>query len=181
VAIEMAHRMGLPAMQVMQNLYIVHGRPTWKAEFVISRLHGKYADIDFEKDGQEGGRCRVVATRHDGRRVEGTWVSMKMAQAEGWTSRKDRNNKETSKWATMPEQMMMYRAATFFARVHAPELLNGVADQYEVSDVGYERESAAVQAINDSLRFTKQEQEPQAPEPVQSEILDDEILDDEIL
>ena len=39
VAIDMAMRMNLSPTMVMQNLYIVHGRPTWKAEFVISRLH----------------------------------------------------------------------------------------------------------------------------------------------
>jgi hypothetical protein len=145
VAIDMAMRMNLSPTMVMQNLYIVHGRPTWKAEFVISRLHGKYSTVDFEQDDADGGRCRVVATKPDGTVVKGTWVSMKLAQDEGWISRSG------SKWKTMPEQMLFYRAATFFARVHAPELLNGVADQYEALDApeSYTRESEAVQRLND--------------------------------
>ncbi len=168
VAMEMAHRMDMSPVMVMQNLYIVHGRPTWKAEFVISRLHGKFAEVDFEKDAQDGGRCRVVCKRHDGRRVEGTWVSMKLAKSEGWLDRGG------SKWKTMPDQMLMYRAATFFARVHAPELLNGVADQYEAVDIGYERESFEVQRANDLANqgstvnklndLAKAEDEPPLPE-----------------
>jgi hypothetical protein len=162
VAIELASRMQLSPFEVMQNLYIVHGRPTWKAEFVISRLVKKYTEIEFEKDDNDGGRCRVVATRNDGKRIEGTWVSMKMAKAEGWTSRTG------TKWATMPEQMIMYRAATFFARVHAPEVLNGVADEHEPIDVGYERASSEVQKINDAMAA--------APAPA---MVDDDVIDDE--
>jgi len=145
VAIDMALRMNLSPTMVMQNLYIVHGRPTWKAEFVISRLHSKYTDLDFEQDNQDGGRCRVVATKADGTKVSGTWVSMNLAKSEGWASRNG------SKWKTMPEQMLMYRAATFFARIYAPELLNGVADQYEALDApeSYARESADIQRLND--------------------------------
>jgi hypothetical protein len=87
----------------------------------------------------------VVATKPDGSVVKGTWVSMKLAQDEGWISRSG------SKWKTMPEQMLFYRSATFFARVNAPELLNGVADQYEALDApeSYTRESEAVQRLND--------------------------------
>ena len=58
---------------------------------------------------------------------------MKMAQDEGWTS------KPGSKWRTMPTQMMMYRAAAFFARVFCPDILLGIPTYEEVQDVnGYD-------------------------------------------
>ena len=47
--------------------------------------------------------------------------------------------KNGSKWVTMPEQMMMYRAAAFFARVFCPHALMGLQTAEEVQDVnGYD-------------------------------------------
>lgn len=58
-----------------------------------------------------------------------------MARAEGWYSKPDKYGKETSKWQTMPEQMLAYRAAAFFARVYVPNSLMGVAVEGEVEDI----------------------------------------------
>ena len=52
-----------------------------------------------------------------------------MAEAEGWTSKKG------SKWLTMGDQMLQYRAAAFFARVHCPHALMGLQTVEEVKDV----------------------------------------------
>lgn len=148
VAMEIAHRMNMTPTMVMQNLHIIHGRPSWRSEFVISALRSRaeYVKVKFERGEQDGGRCRVVVTDIDGDVLEGSWVSMKMAKSQGWTERKG------SKWADMPDQMLMYRAAAFFARVHCPEILNGMRPSDEVEDIPeYRRESSAVQAINDEL------------------------------
>jgi hypothetical protein len=148
VALEMAHTMNLSPVVVMNNLYIIHGRPSWKSEFVISQINASglfSSPLTYERGSEDGGRCRAYAMR-GGEPVHGPWVSMKMAQAEGWTTRKG------SKWATMPELMLMYRAATLFARVHAPEVLNGYSVDTEVTDMAdYKRESDAVQRLNDLM------------------------------
>ena len=61
--------------------------------------------------------------------------TMAMAAAEGWL------NKPGSKWKTMPVQMMHYRAAAFFARIHCSDILLGLPTYEEVQDVkGYEEE-----------------------------------------
>jgi hypothetical protein len=52
-----------------------------------------------------------------------------MAKAEGWFG------KNGSKWKTMPDLMLRYRAATFFGRLYCPELLMGMKVQEEVIDV----------------------------------------------
>ena len=36
IALEMAQRIGASPLMVMQNLYIVHGRPAWSSQFLIS-------------------------------------------------------------------------------------------------------------------------------------------------
>ncbi len=35
VAIEIANRMGMSPFQVMQNLNVIHGRPSWSSQFII--------------------------------------------------------------------------------------------------------------------------------------------------
>jgi hypothetical protein len=70
---------------------------------------------------------------------------MEMAEAEGWVKRTG------SKWKTMPELMLNYRAAAFFGRLYAPDILNGMQTVDEVTDApeSYKKESDAVQALND--------------------------------
>ncbi len=60
--------------------------------------------------------------------VESSKISMEMAIKEGWYT------KNGSKWKTMPEQMLRYRAASFFGRVYAPELLMGLRSVEEEQD-----------------------------------------------
>ncbi|WP_252151905.1 hypothetical protein [Acinetobacter sp. ANC 4177] len=51
-----------------------------------------------------------------------------MAVKEGWYQ------KNGSKWQSMPEQMLRYRAASFFGRIYAPDLLMGLRTQEEELD-----------------------------------------------
>lgn len=175
VAIELSGRMGMSPFEVMQNMYLVHGRPSWKAEFVLSRLHMKFKDVEFEHGTEDGGRCRLICTRHDGKVLTGNWVSMKMAKAEGWTTRSG------TKWATMPEQMIMYRAATFFARLHAPDVLAGVPIDHEATDAGYLEKSNEVQAANDAARAAAEANDAaRAAAYTEDAVIDDAVVDVEI-
>ena len=56
-------------------------------------------------------------------------MTMEMARNEGWVT------KSGSKWQTMPELMLAYRAAAFFARVHCPSALMGFQTAEEVRDL----------------------------------------------
>jgi hypothetical protein len=51
-----------------------------------------------------------------------------MAKAEGWST------KSGSKWLTMPELMLRYRSAAFFARIYAPDITLGMQTAEEVYD-----------------------------------------------
>ncbi len=134
IALEMAHRMGANPMAVMQNLYIVHGRPGWSAQFIIACLNqcGKFSPLRFEMTG-EGDKRTCIAWAIElstNERLEGPQVSIQMAKDESWYS------KNGSKWKTMPELMLRYRAATFFGRLYAPDLLMGMQTAEELHDVG---------------------------------------------
>ena len=132
IALEMATRTGSSPLAVMQNLYIVHGRPGWSAQFVIAALNacGKFSPLRFEMSGEGDKRsCKAWAIEHGtGERLEGPPVSVEMAKAEGWYG------KNGSKWQTMPELMQRYRAATFFGRLYAPDILMGMRTSEELQD-----------------------------------------------
>jgi len=139
VACELANRMGVSPMIVMQQLYVVKGKPTWSGQACISLINGTrmFSPLRFVWVGEKGTEnwgCYVQATRlSDGEICTGTVVDMAMAKAEGWTA------KPGSKWLTMPEQMLMYRAAAFFARIFCPHALMGLQTAEEVQDVsGYD-------------------------------------------
>lgn len=134
IVLELAQRLQASPVMVAQNLYIVHGRPGWSSQFLIASVNqcGRFSALQFEWSGAAGSdewSCRAWAKElRTESIVRGPWVTIAMAKAEGWF------NKQGSKWKTIPELMLMYRAATFFARTHAPELTMGLPTREEVQD-----------------------------------------------
>lgn len=135
IALDVANRMGISPLTVMQNLYIVKGKPSWSGQACRALIEGcgRFTNVTPVYVGQAGSMdwgCYFQATnKSTGQPVKGTTVTMQMAQAEGWLS------KDGSKWRTMPEQMLAYRAAAFFARVHCPSALMGFQTVEEVNDI----------------------------------------------
>jgi hypothetical protein len=39
ISLEMANRIGASPLAVMQNLYIVHGKPSWSSTFIIASIN----------------------------------------------------------------------------------------------------------------------------------------------
>ena len=132
IALELAMRLGASPLAVMQNTYIVYGRPGYSAQFVIAMVNscGRYSPLRFEIEGKEQEQsCYAWAYELvSGEKLIGTSVSMKMARDEGWLDKKG------SKWKTMPELMLRYRAASFFGRMYAPDLLMGMRTVDELHD-----------------------------------------------
>lgn len=135
LALNMAQRMDADPLMVMQNLNIIHGRPSWSSKFLIATFNncGRFSAMRFEFEGDEntdGWRCRAFSIeRSTGAELRGTWVSIAMAKLEGWYG------KPGSKWKTMPEQMLRYRAASFFIGTYAPEISMGFMTEEEAHDI----------------------------------------------
>lgn len=135
IAIDMANRMGVPVMMVMQNLYIVQGKPSWSGTAIKSMLEnsGKFEDLETVYVGQPNtdnwGAFVTAKLKKNGKVLKGATVTIKTAKDEGWY------NKSGSKWKTMPELMLTYRANAWFARQFAPELLMGLQSVEEVEDI----------------------------------------------
>lgn len=132
IAMEMAQRIGASIFSVMQSLYIVHGRPGWSAQFIIAAMNscGRFSPLRFDIIGENDARtCTAWALeKGTGEKLSGPPVSIGMAKDEGWYS------KNGSKWQTMPELMLRYRAATFFGRLYAPDILMGMHTADELKD-----------------------------------------------
>lgn len=139
IALDIANRTGYSPFTVMQQLYIVKGKPSWSGQMAISLVNacGRFSPLRFVFVGEVGTLshgCYATATRlSTGEQLASDIVTIQMAKDEGWL------DKNGSKWKTMPIQMMQYRAGAFFARVHCPDILLGLPLAEEVRDVnGYE-------------------------------------------
>lgn len=163
IALNMANRMKADPLQVMQNIYIVHGKPSFSSSYLIACFNqcGRYSAIRYKFEGEKGTDtwgCKAIATElATGEILEGVTVTMAMAKAEGWY------NKAGSKWKTMPELMMRYRAATFLIRSVAPEIALGFTTTEEVLDIT----DRAVEVTPTTLAdLAKQSMEIEEVEPV---------------
>ncbi len=139
IALDMANRMGANPLMVMQNLYIVSGnrsgnRPAWSAKFLIATLNqsGRFSALRYRFQGSEGSDdwgCRAYATElSTGEVLEGPLITIGLAKAEGW------HDKSGSKWKTIPELMLRYRAASWFVSAYAPEIAMGLRTAEEEQD-----------------------------------------------
>ena len=132
IALEIAQRLGASPLMIMQNLYVIHGRPSWSSQFIIAALNscGRFSPLRFDMTS-EGDSRQCIAWAYDktGEKLEGPAISIAIAKKEGWFQ------KNGSKWQTMPELMLRYRAASFFGKLYAPEILMGIQTQEEVIDI----------------------------------------------
>ena len=133
IALEMANRIGTSPMMVMQNLYIVNGRPAWSSQFIVAMINSsKRYKTELQYDLKGSGdtlECTAYAINQADMKVTGPTITMQMAKDEGWYG------KNGSKWKTMPEVMIRYRAASFFGRLHCPDLIMGIYATDEVIDM----------------------------------------------
>ena len=139
IALEIAGRMRLSPLVVMQNMTPIHGRPTWSSKFLIATVNasGRFSPLRFVFDDKEKpASCYAVATdKATGEVLEGETITLELARKEGWWSRKDRQGNETSKWQTMTGQMLRYRAAAWWSNVYCPEIALGLLTQEEAVDI----------------------------------------------
>lgn len=184
IAMDMGGRMNISPIMVMQNLDVIEGRPSWKSSFIIGALNscGLFSPLRFKIErvgerevsyqgweGPKGQAKRVTKTakiqeitcyayaieKDTGEVLEGPQVSISMAVAEGWYFRNG------SKWVTMPDLMIRYRAAAFFGRLYAPHILNGMPTDEEVYDVPEMRDVTPARA--EAAPVATQSAEPEKP------------------
>ena len=94
---------------------------------------GRY-DFELQYDEKQDKNGKPYScmcwTEKNGRKVTGMEVTMDMARDEGWLG------KNGSKWKTMPQLMLRYRAASFFSRLNCPDLTMGLYTREEAIELG---------------------------------------------
>lgn len=146
VAMEYANRLGASVLAVMQNLDVIHGRPSLRATFLIGTVNacGRFSPIRYRWEGEQGSDawgCRAVAKDlATDEECVGPLITIGLAKAEGWYA------KGGSKWKTIPELMLMYRAGAWWTRVYCPELSLGLHTTDEAEDMHGPRTARIEQA-----------------------------------
>lgn len=174
IALELASRLQVSVFMVMQHLYIIQGRPAFSSQFIIAAIQtcGRYSALKYKKRYDANGKiiaCRAYATElSSGDVLEGPEVTMEMVEKEGWLK------KNGSKWQTMPEVMMGYRAAAFFGRQYAPDVMMGFRSEDELIENGQSSESLPLpqkQSKTDELNaLLDKSDEVKDEEPVLEEV-----------
>lgn len=122
LAIELANSLQVSPIMVMSNLQTVEGKLGFSSRFIISLLKQRHNNLEFiySKDRKE---CMCIAGE-----LQGEAITIERAKAEGWYD----TNKS---WQTMPEVMLMYRAACLFQKLHETDLTVGLVSAEELTDV----------------------------------------------
>ena len=163
IALELSQRIGASVMAVMQSMVPIHGKPTWSASFLIATVNscGRFSPMRFRWVGKEGTDewgCRAYAVERDSNlELVGALVTIAMAKVEGWYG------KSGSKWKTMPEQMLQYRAGAFWCRTYAPEIALGMHTSEEVQDTPVAQQ--VVQSVSTTVSSSIVDVTPTPAEP----------------
>ena len=170
IALDMANRMGVNPLMCMQNLYVVHGVPSFSSKFLIATVNacGRFTPLRYEFKGHEGKMdwgCRCYAYESSDKLhkepLYGDWITMEMADKEGWSE------KSGSKWTTMPGQMLRYRAAAFWQRAYAPEISMGFISTEEAQDIDDQTQVEDVVAEEIKTKANQEEIRIPTPAPAQ--------------
>lgn len=156
IALELADRLQSGVLEIMQNIYLVHGNPSFSSTYLIALINRSPSikgRLRFEFSGEPGkddyGCTAYAIDAETGDRIDGTKITMEMAKNEGWTT------KNGSKWKTMPEQMLRYRAAAFWSRANSPEATMGFHTHDELESIPEKeinpRTSENIQSVEDQL------------------------------
>ena len=164
IAVDMAMRMNLNPLMVMQNLNTVKGNPSWASKFLIATINmsGKYTSLRYKKRilGKVGKikyndtvydatlrRNTIVEKEFDGTKIDNIeCIAYATEVSTGEVLESDPVTIETaikegwytksgSKWQTMPLLMLTYRAAAWWQRAYCPEISMGFMTKEEVDDI----------------------------------------------
>lgn len=159
VALDVAQRLGVGVMEVMQNMHVVHGTPGFSSKYAIALANERgpfKGPIGFEwNPDPRNPSVRAYATVESTGQVVEFTCDLAMANAEGWT--------KNPKYKSMPQLMLSYRAATLLVRLYCPEVLLGLQTAEEVQDVRF-AESTVVEKGESFSALAPAEEPAEAPQ-----------------
>jgi hypothetical protein len=171
VALQMAFRMRVDPMMLMQNMYIVHGRPGIEAKLAIALMNQRgpfTGPLQWKVEGEGDLRSwTCYATHRETQQTCEATVTWAMVVAEGWHKPRGTGERAmASKWTTLPDLMGRYRSAMFLGRLFCPEVLLGLPTNDELQDV--HREAVERVVVGERVIDEEPINMPQATAPAAS-------------
>lgn len=180
VLCQLAVRLGVDPFMMMQNTYVVHGRPGMEAKMMIALLNASgrikgNVSYTFGGTGDDYGCTASVIDAATGQKIEGPKVTWRMVKGEKWDQ--DKKSKsgyvQVSKWKTMPDLMFHYRAAAMLIRTHYPEVTLGLMTREELEEQVIDVESTLAQPAlppatvskSDAIAAALAQRKPEEPAP----------------
>lgn len=131
VAIQWGMELGLQAMQAMQNIAVINGRPSLWGDAVIALVRSSpLCEYIYESDDGETATCRVKRRDEDEQVRTFSMTDAKLAGLAG----------KQGPWSQYPKRMRQMRARAFALRDVFPDVLRGMPVAEEVMDTPTERE-----------------------------------------
>lgn len=152
---DLANRMNISVMEVAQSIFIIYNKPSFETKFLVARLNdsGKIKGSlrTIISEDKKSAYCEATCSA-TGEILKGMTYTFDIAKAEGLV------DKQGSKWKTMPELMLRYRAQSSFINEFFPEIKFGCKTKEEIEDseIGVNTKSMTYQReetvnSNDSL------------------------------
>lgn len=145
IALNLAERLNMDVVGLMQTSYVVHGRPGFEAKLPIALFNARtkvfIPPIKWETKGDfpkgEDAACRAYAIDKETKEpLYGEWIDFNLVKGMGWLDKKGPDGtKESNMWRNMPGQMYRYRSASFFINVYEPGLKMGIQTVDELQDM----------------------------------------------
>jgi hypothetical protein len=163
IAIDLANRMGVSPLMVMQNMAPIEGKPAWSSKFLIAAVNasGKFTPLRFrfEKDEEpqdvewidyvwpeRGQGTRPVPTPRVAKGIVDerctayatdlrTGIELVGPTVSIVMAIQERwYFRNGSKWPTMRQLMLTYRSASFWTGIYAPEQTMGLPTAEDAGD-----------------------------------------------
>ena len=126
IAVNLANRYGMDPWTLMQEMYIIQGKPMMSGKLAIAILNNSLADPlrpEYEGDGDE--RSVTITGRPEGEEKPLS-VSLKVKDAKT----------QNEQWRKNPDQMLMYAGARMWGRRYTPDIILGIVfDDEEIPAV----------------------------------------------
>jgi hypothetical protein len=124
IAIGLADRYGMDPWTLMQEMYIIQGKPMMSGKLSAAILNNSLAEpLRPEYSGEGDERTIVLTGRLEGEE-KALSVTLKVKDAKT----------ANEQWKKNPDQMLMYAGARMWGRRYAPDILLGIVFDDEETD-----------------------------------------------
>jgi hypothetical protein len=124
IAIKLAQRFRMDPWSVMQEMYLIQGKPMMSGKLAIAILNNSLAEpLRPEYSGAGDDRTLVLTGRVEG---EDKPLSVELKVKDAKT--------QNAQWSKIPDQMLMYAAARMWGRRYSPDILLGIVFDDEEID-----------------------------------------------